>query len=48
METRVCVCCGEVKPISGVWYLMADQPGAFMCGGCFTEDASQQALAARS
>lgn len=46
METRDCCSCGEEKSISGVWYVMADGTGAFMCGTCFSESRGDDRSAA--
>lgn len=40
MERRNCAACGERKSIAGVWYLMADGPGTFVCGTCFHDEAA--------
>ncbi len=47
METRICCSCEDEKPISGVWYLLADGSGAFMCGSCFYDEESLTASSAR-
>ncbi len=41
MEARTCALCTEEKPISGVWYLLADGPGTFVCGSCFNESSAK-------
>jgi len=38
MDTRTCVSCSEAKPISGVWYLLAEGPGAFLCSSCYGDE----------
>lgn len=43
METRVCESCGDTKPVSGVWYLMAKQPRSFLCGSCFYQETGDRA-----
>lgn len=48
MESRVCVCCGDAKPVSGIWYAMADGPGSFMCGACFYEETGSRVPTARA
>lgn len=42
METRVCASCGDAKPVSGVWYLMANQPKSFLCGTCFYQETGNR------
>jgi hypothetical protein len=38
METRECASCGAAKPVSHVWYAMAEKPASFLCGSCFHEE----------
>jgi hypothetical protein len=42
MDTRECACCGAAKPVSHVWYAMAEQPASFLCGTCFHEETGQR------
>lgn len=43
MTTRVCAACGDAKPVSNIWYAIADRPSAFLCGTCFHQETGQRA-----